>query len=224
MNSFANRFRRITVALAGMTALSAAAFAQQPQPRPQQAQQQAQRAQQQTQQAQQQTQQAAQQARNAVLTEEVEEVQATVTKVDKAKRLVSLRTADGRETTLEAGAEVRNFDQIAVGDTVSAKFYEGLAAEVVAAAPGAQPAVIASSRAPVGARPSGAVAAMVTAVVTIKSVNTQENTVAFTDSEGLPREIAVVRPEMQQFIAGLKPGDKVQVTYGTGMAVEIVEK
>jgi hypothetical protein len=223
MNSFANRFGPITVALAGMTAFSAATFAQQTQPS-QQAQQQAQRAQQQTQQAQQQTQQAAQQARNSVLTEEVEEVQATVTKVDKAKRLVSLRTADGRETTLEAGAEIRNFDQIAVGDTVSAKFYEGLAAEVVAAPPGAQPAVIAGSRAPVGARPAGAVAAMVTAVVTIRSVDKEENTVAFTDADGLPREIAVVRPEMQQFIAGLKPGDKVQVTYGTGLAVEILEK
>jgi hypothetical protein len=157
----------------------------------------------------------------AALAEELDEVRATVIDVDKEQRLVSLRTEDGREVTLEAGPEVRNFDQIDVGETVVARFYEALAVEVTDAPPGSEPALIASTRAPVGERPAGGVAFVYTAVVEIDSVDVNEHIVKFTDSEGRPRELAVIRPEMQEFIAQLSPGDHVQVTYGSGLAIEL---
>ena len=60
-----------------------------------------------------------------------------------------------------------------------------------------------------------------TAVVTIEDVDTETNTVRFTAPGGGSREIAVVRPEMQEFIAKLNPGDRVQVTYGEALAVSV---
>jgi hypothetical protein len=144
-----------------------------------------------------------------------------VTDVDKERRLVSLRSEDGREVTLEAGDEVRNFDQVDVGDTVVARFYESLAVEVTDAPPGAAPAVVATARAPVGERPAAGVVVVDTAIVAIESVDVAENVVRFTDPDGRPREVEVRRPEMQEFIAKLNPGDRVLMTYGGGLAIEL---
>lgn len=166
-------------------------------------------------------QEAPQEAPAPVLAEEIEELRATVTDVDKERRLVSLRSEDGREITLEAGDEVRNFDQVDVGDTVVARFYESLAVEVTDAPPGAAPAVVATARAPVGERPAAGVVVVDTAVVAIESVDVAENVVRFTDPDGRPREVEVRRPEMQEFIAKLNPGDRVLMTYGGGLAIEL---
>lgn len=164
---------------------------------------------------------AAAQEPSGVRAEEIEEIRATVTDVDREQRLVTMRKPDGTEVTVEAGEEVRNFDQIDVGDTVVARFFEGLAAEVTTAPPGLAPALVATDRAAVGERPGAAVAVVYTAVVEIESVDAEKKLVKFTDVEGRRRELAVHRPDMQEFVATLKPGDRVMVTYGSGLAVDL---
>jgi len=156
-----------------------------------------------------------------VVSGSLEEVTANVTDIDREARIVTLQTEDGREVPLQAGEEVRNFEQIEVGDRVRATFFEALAAAVTEAPPGAEPAIIATERAPLGGRPSGAVGLVYTAVVTIDSVDPQTHTVQFTGPRG-PREVTVLRPELQEFVAGLKKGDRVEVTYGEALAVELV--
>src|SRR6516165_919506 len=56
---------------------------------------------------------------------------AVVAAVDKATRAVTLATPDGQKTTFKAGEEARNFDQIAVGDHVTANIWEGLSIHLV---------------------------------------------------------------------------------------------
>ena len=53
-------------------------------------------------------------------------VTATVTAVDAASRKVTLTLADGAKTTVKAGPEVVNFNQIQVGDQVKATVAEQL--------------------------------------------------------------------------------------------------
>src|SRR5215211_7868665 len=55
---------------------------------------------------------------------------AVVEAVDAAKRTVSLKNARGEMRTITAGPEVRNFDQIKVGDSVTVEYVEGLALEL----------------------------------------------------------------------------------------------
>ena len=64
-------------------------------------------------------------------------------------------------------------------------------------------------------------AVVYTAVVEIESVDAAKSLVKFTDVEGRRRELAVQRPEMQEFVATLKPGDRVMVTYGSGLAIDL---
>ncbi|MDZ7589347.1 MAG: hypothetical protein U5L05_01370 [Rubrivivax sp.] len=85
---------------------------------------------------------------------------ATVQAVDKASRLVTLKGPEGEVMVVQAGAEVKNFDQIKVGDEVVARYMQALSLElkkggaggirekveddgVVAAKPGEKPGVAA---------------------------------------------------------------------------------
>jgi len=61
-------------------------------------------------------------------------ITATITAIDKASRDVTLRGPQGNEMTVTAGAEVKNFDNLKVGDQVEAKFTQALAIAVEPAA------------------------------------------------------------------------------------------
>lgn len=156
--------------------------------------------------------------------ENTREVTATVTAIEPETRLLTLRGENGQELVVEAGERVRNFEQIEAGDRVDVLFYEALIAEVTeapASEESTEPIVIESRRAPLGEKPEGAVGLVYTAIVTIDAVDPAKNIVKFTGPGGHQREVMVERPEMQEFIKDLSPGDRVQVTYGEALAVAV---
>lgn len=156
------------------------------------------------------------------LAEELDEVAAAVVAIDSAKRLISLETDDGREFTVEAGQDVRNFAQIEVGDEVNVQYYQALAAEVTKAeASSEEDAVLLESRAAEGDKPAGASGTLYTAIVTIDSVDAATSTVSFTGPEGKQRETTVERDEAREFVSQLKPGDRVRLTYGEAFAIAV---
>jgi hypothetical protein len=196
--------RLSALAALGLAVAAAQAFAQQPARQP------AQRA-------------AAAQEPPSFLAEELDEETATVTAIDPSKRLISLKDEDdGSEFTVEAGDDVRNFAQIKVGDEVNVQYYQALAAEVTKAEASADDdAVVLGSRAAEGDRPAGGVGTLYTAIVTIDSIDPATNTVSFTGPEGKQRETTVERDEGREFIRQLKPGDRVQLTYGEALAIAV---
>lgn len=151
------------------------------------------------------------------------ELTATVEALDRETRMVSLRSPEGRTATVYAGPEVRNFDQIRVGDQVAVTFYAAIGAEVTK--PDQEIAGVqqegAVLRAPQGARPGAAVAEMLKTTVEIDSVDTSMNTVTFRRSDGLVRVLSIEDPKAQAFIRELKRGDKVTVTYMEAVAVSL---
>jgi hypothetical protein len=62
--------------------------------------------------------------------EQTIEKTATVTAVDKEKRQVTLKNEDGESSTIDVGPEVKRFDEVAVGDTVRAKYSVGITSEL----------------------------------------------------------------------------------------------
>jgi hypothetical protein len=151
------------------------------------------------------------------------ELTAAVEAINHKTRMVSLRGTEGRKATVYAGPEVRNFDQINVGDEVVVTFYAAIGAEVTPpeqATAGARHEG-AMMRAAEGARPAGAVAEMTTTTVEIDSVDTSLNTVSFRRQDGLLRVLAIEDPKAQAFIRKLKRGDKVTVTYMEAVAVSV---
>jgi len=163
-----------------------------------------------------------------VATERVQKLSATVAKVDAKQRLIELKK--GEETqTIQVPPEVRNFDKIKVGDEVVVTYYEGLAAEFKKKGEsktiGVLDATTGTARMPEGSgRPGAAVANKVKTTVVIESVDTKTHSVTFTGPSGLSRTVDVVDPKAQKFIAELKKGDEVELTYVEALAVTVEPK
>ena len=148
---------------------------------------------------------------------------ATVTAIDTAKREVTIQ-GDHGPVTIQVGPDVKNFENLKVGDRVNLSYYQGTAAQLVKGGKKVKdPAVssFAQGNSP-GMSPSGLVGASATVTVKIQDVNLPTNTVAFTRSDGTTHIVQVKSPEMQSFIRDLKRGDTVQVTFTDSVAVEIL--
>ncbi|HEY2586567.1 MAG TPA: hypothetical protein VGI81_12455 [Tepidisphaeraceae bacterium] len=136
---------------------------------------------------------------------------ATVTAIDPAKRTVTLRGGDGPEVTVTCGPEVRNFDQIKVGDQVKATVTQSLA--VFARKPGEAPP--AGERqtialAPKGAMPGAMVATTHETTAKIAAIDPDSRIVALQDSNGQYHTFHV-GPNID--LAAIHTGDDVVFRY-----------
>lgn len=146
-------------------------------------------------------------------------VSATVSAVDKATRAVTLKAADGKEFTVVAGAEVRNFDQIKVGSEVVVGFVQALALDLKKGG-GAPREMVESAdgaRAASGAQPGAALARKVTVVADVTAVDAKTQTVTL---RGPKRTVDLQVPDAKQFKM-IAVGDQVQATYTEAVAVSV---
>jgi len=163
----------------------------------------------------------AQQPKPVTVSDSVEAT-ATVESIDAATRMVRLRGADGRSWAVQAGPDVRNFGQVKAGDLVRVRYTEAVAAEVVKPGSGVTTgATAALQRADVGARPGATGTVSMKGVVKVAALDTVNNTVDISASDGTVRRIKVVDPKAQEFIRGLRVGDEVQLTFSEALAMSV---
>jgi hypothetical protein len=157
------------------------------------------------------------------VTDRLVQVTAKIDAIDLPERLVSL-SGSGGTATISVAPEVRNLEQVQVGDEVVVSYYEGIAAQMrKRGAPNEGFANSAATvRAPEGGRPARAVGQRIATTVRIESVDTSRNTVTFRRQDGLVRTLPIHTPEGRRFIHRLVPGDEVDVMYTEAMAIEVV--
>lgn len=158
----------------------------------------------------------------ARITDEVA-VQAAVVSVDRVSREVTIERPDGTRLTLVAGPEVRNFEGIEAGDTISARYAVSLSARRLAEDEAGTPptAGVAAGRAAPGERPAGAIGAGVVMTVVVNSVDRSRHEVVFTDPDGRTHTVQAERDEGKRFVEGLKPGDRVELAYAEAVVVAV---
>jgi len=148
------------------------------------------------------------------------EARATVTAIDPSTRMVTLKGEKGQTFDVEAGPEVKNFDQIKVGDVVKATYTESLAFKLVPK--GETPAAPAAASQGVARIPGGAaVGQQVTSSFKVASVDPKTNILWVTLQNGDTKEIHVQDPEAQARLKKLSPGDVVSVTYTESVALQL---
>jgi hypothetical protein len=144
-------------------------------------------------------------------------VSATVAAVDKTTRRVTLTAGEGNKSAFTAGPEVRNFDQIRVGDKVTATFNERLA--VFVRGDGADPSVThaaALGAAPIGAKPGAMVAESYEVVASVKSINSANRTAVLEFPSNQLRTVNV-RPDVD--LSKYKVGDSVVIRVTATLSV-----
>ena len=140
------------------------------------------------------------------------QVTATVVGVDRATRGLTLKSPDGQVAQVHVSDAVRNFDGIAVGDTVRMKARVRL--QVIAAGNRSLPGVIVeedTARAPVGYKPAAIWAARTQRSVQIVSVDKLSHTVTFREQDGSVHSVTAQNPANYAFADGLQPGSYLTV-------------
>jgi hypothetical protein len=146
-------------------------------------------------------------------------VQATITAIDKATRNVTLKGPQGDELAVTAGPEVKNFDQMKVGDAVTVEYLRALALELKkggglivqrteqAGGAAAKP----------GERPAGAVGRQVKVVADVIDLDPATQTVKL---KGPQRTVELHIADAEQFKRVAK-GDQVEATFTEAVAIAV---
>ena len=150
---------------------------------------------------------------------QVATVSAKVVAIDKDKRLVTLQGPLGNQFRVVAGKEVRNFDQIKVGDELVVTHVEALTLELKKGGDGIRERVESqgAARAPVGSKPGMAEVNRVSVVANVVAVNTRAQTVTL---RGVEHTVDLRVPDKNQ-LKLIKVGDQVQATYTEAVAVSM---
>jgi ribosomal 50S subunit-recycling heat shock protein len=140
--------------------------------------------------------------------------------IDHAKRLVTLKDKDGEMETIYCGPEVKRFDELKVGDTVTIRYQESIAWAI--RKPG-QPSGLPTNTGPAvtrstGARPGGTVAQQETATVTIKAIDPKVPSVTVLTEDGRTVSFKV---EDKKNLKDVKVGDKVEITYTEAVIISV---
>jgi len=147
------------------------------------------------------------------------DVAATITAIDAATRAVTLKGPQGRELSVVAGPEVKNFAQLKVGDTVNIKYAEALTLELRKG--GGKPVAWTEREGAAGAKPgsmpAGVVGRQITVVGDVIAVDAAAKIVTV---KGPKRtvELKVRDPEQLKLIA---KGDQIEATFTEAVAIAV---
>jgi Cu/Ag efflux protein CusF len=145
---------------------------------------------------------------------------ATVVGIDPASRMVTLKRPNGQVVNVTASEEVRNFDQIKVGDTVTAEYTQALSLDIKKGGYGKRESVEreTATRTQEGAKPGGAVGREITILANVVSVNKKNQVVRLQGPHGNIVDVKVQDPDD---LKNVKKGDQVQAVYTEALAVAV---
>ena len=141
--------------------------------------------------------------------------------IDKTARLVTLKDKDGEVDTIYCGPEVKRFDELKVGDTITVRYYESVAYAIrKPGQPSGLPAATGTTQITrgQGSRPSGTIARQETATVTIKAIDPKTPSVTVLAEDGRTVSFKV---EDKRNIKDVKVGDKVEITYTEAVMISV---
>ena len=149
------------------------------------------------------------------------QIQGKVKAINKKTRNVTLEGPNGNQLVLPAGDEVKNFDQIRIGDLVTLTYVQALVVELKAVENnGIRERRESSSQtsAPLGSKRSGTIEQTVTVIANVVAINPKAQTVTL---RGAKRtiEVGVQDPEL---LKKVKVGNQVEATYVEGIALSVV--
>ena len=150
-------------------------------------------------------------------------LQAKVAAVNHETREVTLENPDGKQVVIQAGEDVKNLDQVDVGDTVTVEYLEVVSMEVL---PKGEVDVAAMTTAetkvgPLDQKPAKAMMTETSVITVIDAIDKENRLVTLKGPEGETKTVRARNPANLEKIA---IGDKVLVTYTTALAVTVTEK
>ena len=150
---------------------------------------------------------------------ETKTTKATVEAIERSTRSVTVKKQDGSYDVFYVSPEVKRFDQLKVGDTINARYYENIVLQLKA--PGEKD----SDRSATAVTPSatatgGTMAHQRTITATITAIDPKVPSVTFT---GPSNWTYTTRVKDQDALSKVKVGDKVDITWTEALLLSIDE-
>ena len=148
------------------------------------------------------------------------EIRAVVVGLNKDARTLDVKGPSGRVVTLQAGDEVKNYDQIQLGDNVVARFMQSITLELKKGGKGimsrtdSKDAVAAKP----GERPGMAAGRQVHVIANVVEVNKKKMTVTLKGPRGNYVDLQLEDPKQ---IARVKKGDQVEAVFTEALALTV---
>jgi Cu/Ag efflux protein CusF len=146
-------------------------------------------------------------------------VTGTVQAIDKATREVTLKGPQGNLHTLTAGPDVRNFDQVKVGDQVMVGYVEALSLTLKKGGKELRSKTESTdgARAAAGEKPAGVVGRKVEVTADVTAVNTKTKMITLRG----PQQTVELKVEDPEQLKLIKVGDQIQAVYAQAVAVSV---
>jgi Cu/Ag efflux protein CusF len=146
-------------------------------------------------------------------------VVATVEAIDVAKRQVTLKGPKGKVKTMEVGPDVRNLEQVKVGDRVVVAYLEALSLSLMKDGKElpSSSATTDGARAAAGERPGGIVGEQVKVTANVVGVNAKTHMVTLRG----PNQTVDLHVADPQQLKLIKVGDQVEALYTQALAVSV---
>jgi hypothetical protein len=153
------------------------------------------------------------------VTGETRVVTATIEAIEKTTRQVTVKKPDGKYDVFYAPDTIKRFDQLKVGDKITARYYETL---VLQLKPEGEKAVDTSASAvvPTTEKLSGTASHQQKITATISAIDPNVPSITFTGPRGWTY---ISRVEDKQALAKVKVGDRVDITWTVALLLAIDE-
>jgi len=144
---------------------------------------------------------------------------ARVAAIDAASRVVTLQGPLGNSFTVKVGNEVKNFDQIKVGDDVVVTYLEAMTLELLRGDPGIREKIVSDDPPQVATsgKPVAAADEKVTAIADVWAVNRRTRIVTLRGVDGMV-ELRVNDPKQ---LALVEVGEQVKATFVQALAIAV---
>lgn len=143
---------------------------------------------------------------------------ATIVAIDHTSRVVTLKDAQGNLEDIRCGPEVKRFDELKIGDSVTFSYHAAVVYQIAKAAgtgtAASGPQVVRGQ----GPKPSGALTQQMKVTVTIVAIDAAVPSITVKTAEG---HVMSARVEDKKNLEGVKVGDKVDVTYTEALMITV---
>jgi hypothetical protein len=149
-------------------------------------------------------------------------INAKVTDIDHEKRQITLKGPEGKETTLAVDKSVERFNEINVGDQVTANYYASLAGEVREATEAEKRSpltdVTIEGKAGRDTDPLAGAVRTVKAVAKVEKLDPVKKQMTIKGPRGKSYDVAVEKPSTFEKV---KAGDTIVITFTEALAVSV---
>lgn len=145
-----------------------------------------------------------------------------VTALDLEGRHITVRGPLGGELSGRVADDVKNLDQVKVGDLLMVSYSQSVA--LTPSRPGEPNPLYKggeASTAQPGERPAGASSEQSKGTLTVVSVDLDQNQIVLESEDGTVFPVSVNRPEFKTKLATVRPGDKIDVVTAEAVIAEI---